>query len=157
MAALRQGEQNGRMRLADGAVIHQVHAAKIGADVASAVVSNFLLWRERPAAAMAVRVLIPVAASGVVLALADLDGLSRTRRGRYVLAHMPLSAQVVRFAGDALMGLGAHRRSAPMMVAGAAMIGAGWSHPLWPRAGMPAGPAAMPGPARGASPAASSG
>jgi hypothetical protein len=137
------------MRLADGAVIHQVHGAKIGADVASAIVSNFLLWRERPAAAVAVRVLIPIAASGVVLALADLDGLSRTRRGRYVLAHMPASAQAVRLAGDALMGVGAYRRSAPMMVAGAAMIGAGWSHALWPRPGRPAGPAVAAGPARG--------
>jgi hypothetical protein len=137
------------MRLADGAVIHQVHAAKIGADVGSAVVSNFLLWRERPAAAMAVRVIIPVAASGVVLALADLDGLSRTRRGRYVLAHMPLSAQAVRLAGDALMGMGAYRRSGRMMVAGAALIGAGWSHALWPGPGTPAGPALATGPARG--------
>jgi len=149
MVTFLWGEQNGCMRLADGAVIHQVHAAKIGADVGSAVVSNYLLWRERPAAAMAVRVLIPAAASCVVLALADLDRLSRTRRGRYVLAHMPLSAQAVRLAGDALMGLGAYRRSAPMMVAGAAMIGAGWSHALWPRPGTPAGPAPMAGPARG--------
>jgi len=149
-ADYRPGEHNGCMRLADGAVIHQVHAAKIGADVGSAVVSNFLLWRERPAAAMAVRLLIPLAASGVVLALADLDGLSRTRRGRYVLAHMPASAQAVRLAGDALMGLGAYRRSVPMMVAGAAMIGAGWSHALWPGPGTAAGPAKSAGPGRGA-------
>src|SRR5258706_5019754 len=52
---------NGGMRLADGAVIHQVHAAKIGTDVAAAVVSNMLLWRDRPTAAMAVRVILPVA------------------------------------------------------------------------------------------------
>ncbi len=135
------------MRLADGAAVHQVHGAKIGADVGAAIVSNVLLWRERPAAAMAVRVLVPVAASGVVLALADLDGLSRTRRGRYVLAHMPASAQAVRLAGDALMGLGAYRRSAPLLLAGAAVIGAGWSHGLWPRPGQPAGPATTAGPA----------
>ena len=74
------------MRLADGAVIHQVHAAKIGTDVAAAAVSNVLLWRDRPTAAMAVRVILPVAGSAAVLGLADLDGLSRTRRGRYVMA-----------------------------------------------------------------------
>jgi len=126
------------MRLADGAVIHQVHPAKIGADVTAAVVSNVLLWRERPTAAVAVRVIVPVAGSAAVLGLADLDGLSRTRRGRYVLAHMPLSAQAVRLAGDALMGLGAYRRSALLLIAGAAVIGAGWSHALWPRpAGLP--------------------
>jgi|SRR6266699_151291 len=121
------------MRLADGALIHQVHAAKLGADVSAAIISNVLLWRERPAAAVAVRLLVPVAASGAVLALADLDGLSRTRRGRYVLVHMPPSAQAVRLSGDALMGLGAYRRSAPLLLAGAVAIGVGWSHALWPR------------------------
>jgi hypothetical protein len=129
----RTSAHNGDMRLADGAVIHQVHAAKIGADIGAAIASNVLLWRERPAAAVAVRLIVPVAASGAVLALADLDGLSRTRRGRYVLAHMPPSAQLVRLAGDALMGVGASRRSAPLLLAGAAAIAVGWSHALWPR------------------------
>jgi hypothetical protein len=84
-------------------------------------------------AAMAVRVILPVAGSAAVLSLADLDCLSRTRRGRYVLAHMPPSAQAVRLAGDAIMGLGAYRRSARLLLAGAAMIGVGWSHALWPQ------------------------
>ncbi len=121
------------MRLADGAVIHQVHPAKIGADVTASVVSNLLLWQERPAAAVAVRVVVPIAGSAAVLSLADLDGLSRTRRGRYVLVHMPPSAQAVRLAGDALMGLGAYRRNGLLLIAGAMVIGAGWSHGLWPR------------------------
>ena len=82
---------------------------------------------------MAVRVILPVAGSAAVLVLADLDGLSRTRRGRYVLAHMPPSAQAVRLAGDAMMGVGAYRRSAMLLLAGAAIIGAGWSHALWPQ------------------------
>jgi hypothetical protein len=121
------------MRLGDGALIHQVHPGKISADVAACVASSVLLWRERPMAAVAVRLIVPVAGSAAVLSLGDLDGLTRTRRGRYVLAHMPPSAQAVRLAGDALMGLGAWRRSAPLIMAGAAVTGIGWSHGLWPR------------------------
>jgi hypothetical protein len=128
----RTPEHNNGMRLAEGALIHQVHPAKMGADVAAAVVSSALLWREHPRAAVAVRCVIPLAASAVVLGVADLDRLSRTRRARYVLAHMPPSAQAVRLAGDALIGLGAYRRSAPLLLAGAAVVAAGWSHPLWP-------------------------
>jgi len=120
------------MRLADGALIHQVHPAKIGTDVTAAAVSNVLLWRDRPAAALLVRYLLPAAGSIAVIGLADLDGLSRTRRARYMLAHMPPEAQAVRLAGDALMGLGAYRRSTPLLAAGAAMIAIGWSHALWP-------------------------
>ena len=120
------------MRLAEGALIHQVHAGKISADVASSIVSNVLLWRARPKAAVAVRCILPIAGSAAVLGLADLDAVARTRRGRYVLVHMPPSAQAVRLAGDALMGLGAYRRSAALLAAGAAVIAIGWSHPLWP-------------------------
>jgi hypothetical protein len=121
-----------RMRLADKAVVHQVHPAKIGADITASVISNALLWKGRPKAAIAVRVLLPVAGSLAVLSLADLDPLARTRPGRYVLAHMPPAAQAVRLAGDALMGVGAHRRSAALLIAGASIVAAGWSHAAWP-------------------------
>jgi hypothetical protein len=146
------------MRLAEGALIHQVHPAKIGADAAAAMVSAILLWRHRPKAAVAVRCVVPAVGSVAVLGLADLDGLARTRRGRYVLAHMPPSAQAVRLAGDALMGVGAYRRSARLILAGAFVVAAGWSHGLWrhvPRrqdarvsatAAMKSGPSSSPRP-----------
>ena len=120
------------MRLADKAVVHQVHPAKIAADVTASVISNALLWTGRPKAAIAVRVLLPASGSLAVLSLADLDLVATTRPGRYMLAHMPPSAQAVRLAGDALMGLGAHRRSAALLIVGVIVIAAGWSHAAWP-------------------------
>ena len=122
------------MRLADKVLVHQVHPAKVGADVTAALVSNVLLWRGgRPGIAIAARLVPAVAGSAAVLSLADLDALARTRRGRYVLAHMPPSAQAVRLAGDAVMGFGARRHSVPLLLAGAAVVVAGWSHGAWPR------------------------
>jgi hypothetical protein len=120
------------MRLAEGALIHQVHPAKLAADVTASVLSNLLLWKAYPRSALAVRVALPLLGSAAVLALADLDALARTRRGKYMLAHMPPSAQAVRLAGDVVMGIGARRRSATVLLAGLAIVGAGWSHPLWP-------------------------
>jgi hypothetical protein len=120
------------MKTADRVLVHQVHPAKIGADVTASMISNVLLWRARPGAAIAVRVLLPLAGSAAVLRFADLDTLARTGRGRYVLAHMPPSAQAVRLAGDALMGLGAYRHRSAIITAGAAVVVAGWSHAMWP-------------------------
>jgi hypothetical protein len=120
------------MRLADKILVHQVHPVKIGADVTSSAVSNVLLWRARPKTALAVRVLLPVAGSLAVLGLADLDTLAATRRGQYVLRHMPPSAQAVRLAGDAVMALGARRHRISLLAGGAAIIAAGWAHPRWP-------------------------
>jgi hypothetical protein len=125
------------MRLADKVLLHQAHPAKIVADVTGSVVSNVLLWKAHPKAAVVVRVLLPVAGSATVLSLADLDALANTRRGRYVLKHMPPSAQAVRLAGDGLMGLGARRRSVALILVGAAVIAAGWSHAVWPRTSGP--------------------
>jgi hypothetical protein len=120
------------MRLADKVVVHQVHPVKIGADVAASAISNILLWRARPKAALAVRILLPVAGSVAVLALADLDTLAATRQGQYVLHHMPPSAQAVRLAGDAVMALGARRHRPALLAGGGVIIVAGWSHPRWP-------------------------
>src|SRR6266545_25275 len=61
-----------------------------------------------------------------------------TRRGRWVRAHMPPSAQAVRLAGDAVMALGASRRRPALLVAGALIVAAGWSHSWWPRSAGPA-------------------
>ena len=122
------------MQLADKVLVHQVHPAKVGADATASLISNVLLWKGgRPGIALAVRFLLPVAGSAAVLSLADLDALARTRRGRYVLAHMPPSAQAVRLAGDAVMGFGARRHSVPLLIAGAAVVVAGWSYGAWPR------------------------
>ena len=122
------------MRPADRVLVHQVHPAKIGADVTASLVSNVLLWRARPRAAIAVRVLLPLAGSAAVLRFADLDALARTGRGKYVLAHMPPSAQAVRLAGDALMGLGACRHRCALIIVGGAVVVAGWSYGVWPSA-----------------------
>lgn len=121
------------MQLTDRILVHQVHPAKIGADAIASLISNVLLWMKEPKPAIAVRVVVPVAGSIAVLSLADLDALAKTRRGQYVLAYMPPSAQAVRLAGDVLMGWGAHRRNFTVLVAGAAVIAVGWSYAVWPR------------------------
>jgi hypothetical protein len=121
------------MRMAEGALVHQVHPAKISADVTASIISNVLLWRDRPVTAVAVRYVLPAASSAAILGFADLDAVARTRRGRYMLAHMPPAAQVTRLAGDALMGLAAYRRKPALFVVGAAIVAAGWSHALWPK------------------------
>jgi hypothetical protein len=46
---------------------------------------------------------------------------------------MPPSAQALRLAGDSVMAAGARRHKLTLMLAGAAVIAAGWMHPLWPR------------------------
>jgi hypothetical protein len=113
-------------------VLHQVHWAKLAADVGASVVSLSLIWKGRRAEGLIVHFLIPIVASAALLRT-DTTPLRSTRRGRYVLVHMPASAQAVRLAGDALMTLGAYRRNGPLIVVGTLTVIAGWSHGLLPQ------------------------
>ena len=141
------------MRLDERVLVHQVHPVKLGADLTASVVSNTMLWRGGGVGrAFVVRYAIGGAGSAAVLALADLDALARTRRGRYVRAHMPPQAQAVRLAGDFVMAFGARRRSRTLLVAGALVVVAGWCHGLLPAAGRPRTAVGRPpasGPPRG--------
>lgn len=111
--------------------LHQVHSAKLATDISAELVSCALLWQRRPVAGLLVRLGPPVLASAL-LVRGDLEPLAPTAGGRYVLAHMPPAAQVMRAAGDVLTGWGCWQRRVPAVLAGVLMIAAGWSFGLCP-------------------------
>jgi hypothetical protein len=115
----------------DAVLLHQVHPLKITADVAASMISDVLLWRHRLGMGLAVRILLPMAGTGAVMTMCDVDSLRDTEPGRYVLAHMPSEAMAVRLAGDAVMAVGAWRRSLQTMGLGLLLIAVGWTHGAW--------------------------
>ena len=117
------------MRNRDRILLSQVYGAKLATDISASVASIPLLWAGRRRLGLAVHYLPPIVASAALLG-ADLDKLRDTRRGRYVLAHMPPIAQTIRLAGDTLMVIGASKRNAALIAAGFAVVLAGWSHGL---------------------------
>ena len=113
-------------------LVHQVHPVKLTADIAAAVASTLLLWHGRYRTGWTVRFAVPILASAGVLAWADIESRADTRAGRYVLAHMPPSAQALRLAGDAVLAWGACRRRRSALALGVAVITVGWAHGLLP-------------------------
>jgi hypothetical protein len=112
-------------------LVHQVHPVKLAFDICASVVSNALLWQHRLAAGLVSRYLLPVMGSALVLGFADLDGLRDTRRGKYVLDHMPPASTALRLGGDTLMAVGAWRRRPSWMLAGVVLVAGGWSHGMF--------------------------
>ena len=106
-----------------------MHPAKLATDAAADVVSTWLMWRGRPGTALLVAHAAAGAASAVVVRR-DLSALGRTRRGRYVLAHMPASAQAVRYAGQVVVWRAAARHRPWGIALGHLVVAAGWSHGL---------------------------
>lgn len=117
------------------ALLHQVHPAKVGADVTASVISNVLLWHHRLGGGLFVRIALPVAGSAAVLAFADMEQLRDTPQGRYVLRNMGPGAQVTRLGGDVVMAVGAWQRRSSVMLVGAVLIAAGWSFGALPPRG----------------------
>ena len=110
-------------------LLHQVHAAKLATDISADLASTSLMWcRHVPTAVLVA--FLPAAVASAVLMRSDLSALRDTRRGRYVLAHMPPSAQAVRFAGQLVAWRAAYQRSLIGIGVGHALIVAGWSHGL---------------------------
>ncbi|OJU46218.1 MAG: hypothetical protein BGN98_11835 [Microbacterium sp. 69-7] len=114
----------------EAALLHQVHPAKLSTDLTADVASTALLWQRRVPAALAAGLVPPVIAS-TILMRRDLTWLRRTRRGRYMLTHMPASAQAVRLAGQLLAWTGAYRRNVIVVALGHVIIALGWSSGLW--------------------------
>jgi hypothetical protein len=114
-------------------VLHQVHWTKLAADASTEIVSLPLIWTGRRILGLIVHFLTPAIASAALLH-ADTTHLRSTRRGRYVLEHMPPAAQAVRLGGDVVMTIGARQRSGLLVTAGALIVMAGWSHGLVVRA-----------------------
>lgn len=112
-------------------LLHQVHAAKLATDLSASAVSTWLMWRSRPGAAVLVAHAMAAVGSAVVFRR-DLSPLAGTRRGRYVLHHMPAGAMAVRYAGQLVAWRGAYQHRPAVIVAGFLIVVAGWSHGLLP-------------------------
>lgn len=111
-------------------LVHQVHPVKLAFDVSASLISNAMLWQHNLRAGLLSRYLVPVIGSALVIRFADLGRLRYTARGRYVLEHMPPGSTALRLGGDTVMAIGAWRRKPSLMLAGALLVAAGWSHGL---------------------------
>jgi hypothetical protein len=111
-------------------LLHQVHPVKLATDIAADVTSCVLIWRGHTKSGLTAA-FVPAAAASSLLLRRDLSPLRATRRGRYVLVHMPASAQAVRLAGQGLAWRAAHRHEMAGVVIGHLLIVAGWSFGLW--------------------------
>jgi len=93
--------------LGERALYHQIHPVKLATDILAEVVSLWLLWDHRLWIGLAVHILPPIAASAVVMTVADHQKLKDSGFGRYVAQHMSRGMQAARLGGDLIMVAGA--------------------------------------------------
>lgn len=111
-------------------LLHQVHPAKLATDIGADIASAWLMWHHRRGTALLVAHAAAALASAAVTRR-DLSQLANTRRGRYVVGHMPPSAQALRYIGQVLVWHAAHRHRLAGIALGQVVVVAGWSYGLW--------------------------
>jgi hypothetical protein len=98
-------------------LLHQVHPAKLATDIGADVVSTWLMWHRRPRTALLLAHTAAALASATVTRW-DLSSLQTTCRGRYVLIHMPPSAQAMGYLGQVVAWYAAYHHRAGQHRAG---------------------------------------
>src|SRR5688572_25611671 len=109
---------------------HQIHPAKLGADLVSGVAAVLLLASGRPVLGLAFGLVVPVTASVVIIRRVDLEAQKRSRFGAYMKKFMTTSAQVQRVAGFGILCWAAWQGSYLSGVLGAALIVHAWTQGL---------------------------
>ena len=111
----------------DKALYHQIHPAKLAADLAAAGLALAALWLHWLLPGFAAAAVIPAAASALVIRRADLERYRRSRAGAYVKKFMTRSATVRRLLGFAMMAAGAWFHASLAILIGASLIIHAWT------------------------------
>ena len=119
------------MDLSEKVLYHQIHPAKLAADVGGSLVSTYLMWRRRFVAAMLAAFVPAVVASVLVIRYADLEGRKHSRFGRYMHRYMDWRVSAWRFFGQVVMWVGAWHRVGELVPIGVAIVVAAWTAGLW--------------------------
>jgi hypothetical protein len=120
------------MDLNEKVLYHQIHLAKLTADIGGSIVSTYLMWRRRFAWAMLAAFVPAVLASVLVISYADLERRKHSPFGRYMRRYMDRRVlDAWRFFGQVVIWVGAWYRVGKLIPIGWAIVVAAWASGLW--------------------------
>ena len=119
------------MDLSEKVLYHQIHPAKLAADIAGSVISTYLMWHRRFGSAMLGAWVPAILGSAVVLRFADLERLKQSSFGYYIRQFMTRRIEAWRFGGQVVMWVGAWYHQPWLIAAGIITVIAAWMSGRW--------------------------
>ncbi len=119
------------MDFGEKVLYHQIHPAKLAADVGGSLASTYLMWRRRFVAAMLAAFVPATIASVLVIRYADLEKRKRSPFGRYIRRYMNRRVEAWRFFGQVVVWVGAWYRVGKLVPIGVAIVVAAWTSGVW--------------------------
>jgi hypothetical protein len=119
------------MTLKQRILYHQVHPAKLAADVAAEVISLYFFWQHELALGLLIHFMPPIVASTALVGSGkDFADIRRSRLGHYLDRYMTPAAQLARLLGDIITVLAAWWHSPLGIAAGLLIVAAAWGYGL---------------------------
>jgi hypothetical protein len=119
------------MLLSEKLIYHQIHPGKLAADIASSLISAYVLWQQEFRLAMLCAFAPSILASVLVLRFADMERLKHSDFGRYVGRFMNRRIEAWRLAGQVVVWMGAWYHQFWLIPAGFAAVIAAWMSGRW--------------------------
>ena len=110
---------------------HQIHPAKLAADITGSLISTSLMWRRKFGPAMLTAFVPAILGSALVLRFADLERLKQSPFGHYIRQFMTRRIEAWRFGGQVVMWVGAWYRQFWLIATGVATVIAAWMSGRW--------------------------
>jgi hypothetical protein len=125
------------MTFAERVLYHQIHPAKVFADVASALLAIDLFWRHELLPGIVIALLPPALVSAVLLREADLERYRASGMGAYLRRFMPPWVQALRLFGAAVAWYAAWYRVPALVIGGLVLVAACWANGIGRRGRSP--------------------
>jgi hypothetical protein len=116
------------LTFAERALYHQIHPAKVFADVATALIAIDLFWRHELLPGLIIALLPPVLVSAVLLREANLEPYRSSPMGAYLRRFMPPWVQAVRLFGVALAFYSSWHHVPVGVYGGLALVALCWAY-----------------------------
>jgi hypothetical protein len=113
---------------AERVLYHQIHPAKLFADISTALIAIDLFWRHELAPGLIIAFLPPVLVSAVLLREADLERYRSSAMGAYLRRFLPPWVQAVRLFGVGVAFYAAWHHFTPGVVSGLALVAICWAN-----------------------------
>jgi hypothetical protein len=116
------------LTFAERVLYHQIHPAKLFADISTAVIAIDLFWRHELVPGLIIALLPPVLVSAVLVRDADLERYRSSPMGAYLRRFMPPWAQAVRLFGVGVAFDAAWHHVPAGVIGGLALVAICWAN-----------------------------
>ncbi len=114
------------MNLEEKILYHQIHPVKLFTDWSTGIIALYPFWRHNLALALIIALVPAPIVSFLLVRFADLEKYKGSSFGKYIRKYMTRQAEAIRFAGYAVMAVGAWYHVIWLIPLGLIIVLLGW-------------------------------